>query len=218
MGNWSVYPSLQQIGKCKQTMFYEFSLYDPVDDMTANHRIRACSSFGPDFSKMPVSTASVASAEPVQVQFEIGWWKEGFGLAAAGLRSLTKQLRKFVDGGHGARDRPFIIFGQSGQAAIGLYVGQGLLNQGLSESALRLFQDNLENLNVSTPSQAMQLCGSDYDSTHTFGIIATSNATFAPIQDAIKTWAKGTCLSFSASVKFAGQAMFTTPLLRMSDL
>lgn len=43
-GNWSVYPNFEPIRKCTQTMFYDFSLYDSVDDPTVNHRIRACSS------------------------------------------------------------------------------------------------------------------------------------------------------------------------------
>jgi GH18 family chitinase len=198
-------------------MFYAFSLYDPVDEPGPNHRIFACSSFGPDFSKAPVSTMDVAPAEPVDVQFEIGWWKEGFGLAAPGLRSLIKQMRHYIEGGHGATDRPFLLFGQSGQATIGLYIGQGLLNQGLSDSALALLHDKLGNLNMSTPSLAMQLCGPDYDSTHIFGVAVASNGTFGSIQDAVRTWANGTCLSFSGSTQLSGQAMFTTPLLRAND-
>ncbi|KAL5335498.1 hypothetical protein BJX70DRAFT_401491 [Aspergillus crustosus] len=31
-GNWSTYPSLDKIAKCHDTMFYSFSLYDPVDE------------------------------------------------------------------------------------------------------------------------------------------------------------------------------------------
>lgn len=195
-------------------MFYDFSLYDQVDDPATNHRIHACSSYGPDFSELPSSSMKLASADSVDVHFEIGWFDEGFGLAASGIRSLIKQIRKYVDHGHGATDKPFVMYGQSGQAALGLYIGRGLLNQGLSESALKMFEDNLENLNVSTPSLAMQLCAPHYDSTHIFGVMATSNGTFTPIQDAIKAWANATCLSFSGSVTFPGQAMFTAPLLQ----
>jgi hypothetical protein len=212
-GNWSVYASLKQVSRCKQTMFYGFSLYDPIDDPTINHRIQACSSFGPDFAEIPSSSAKIASAGPTDVRFEVGWWQEGFGLAAPGIRSLIRQIRKYIDHGHGETDRPFVMFGQSGQATIGIYIGQGLLNQGISESALRILHDNLANLNASTPSLAMQLCGPGYDSTHTFGVIATSNGTFTPIQDAIKTWANATCLSFAGSASFPGQVAFTKPLL-----
>ncbi|KAF4228068.1 hypothetical protein CNMCM6805_002454 [Aspergillus fumigatiaffinis] len=208
-GNWSVYPDFKQIRKCKQAMFYYFS----VDDKDVNHKIHACSSYGPDFGGIPASAARIASTQSVDVECEMGWWSEGFGLAASGLRSLVKQLSVYAENGHGATDRPFIIYGQSGQATIGLYIGQGLLNQGLGASALKIFHDNLENLNVSTPTLAMQLCKSEYDSTHIFGIMATSRGTFTPIQDAIKSWANATCLPFEGSTKFPGTAQFTTPLL-----
>jgi GH18 family chitinase len=195
-------------------MFYDFSLYDEVDDDSSSHRINACSSFGTDFTKStsPEIETSIL-AQPVDVDFQIGWWKEGFGLAASSLRSLIAQMREYADNGYGATNRSFIMFGQSGQATIGLYIGQGLLNQAISASAMRLFEDNLDKLNVSTPSLAMQLCGPDYDSKHIFGIMVTSNGTFTPIQTAIKAWANATCLTFSGSTVVTGQATFTTPLL-----
>jgi hypothetical protein len=201
-GNWSVYPTLTPIKRCKQTMFYDFSLYDPVDDPTTNHRIYACSSFGPDFARttgQAAMAASTASAAAVDVVFEVGWWDEGFGLAASGIRSLIRQIRRYIDHGHAATDRPFVIYGQSGQATLGLYISQDLLNQAVSKSALEMLESNLDNLNVLTPSLAMQLCGPGYGGTHIFGVMVTSNGTFAPIQNALQTWANATCLSFAGS-------------------
>jgi hypothetical protein len=99
---------------------------------------------------------------------------------------VVKQMRKYIDRDHRVAERPFIMFGQSGQATVGLYIGQSLLNKGLAP-ALKIFKDDLANLNVSTPSLAMQLCTPKYDSTHIFGLMVTSNATFSPIQGAIKT-------------------------------
>jgi GH18 family chitinase len=162
---------------------------------------------------MPGAGAGPAPAQPVDVEFEIGWWNEGFGLAASSLRSLVKQVRSYVDHGHGATDRPVTLFSRSGAATIGLYIGQGLLNQAVSESPLKILHDNLETLDVSTNSLAMQLCSPGYDSTHIFGIMVTSNGTFAPIQTAVRNWANATCLSFSNSSTFAGTASFVTPLL-----
>ncbi|KAL4899490.1 hypothetical protein BDW74DRAFT_171529 [Aspergillus multicolor] len=218
-GNWSVYPDFRQIKRCDQTMFYDFSLYDPVDDKSQSHRIHACSSFGPDFSIMPASTLRIATdAEEVAVEFELGWLEEGYGLASAGIRSLVKQMRKYVDAGHGAStDKPFIIYGQSGSATIGIYIGRGLLNQGLTQSALKVFEDNLESLNVSSPTLAMQLCEPEYANTHVFGVIASSDGLFGGIQTAIKSWNNGTCLNFEGSRSFPGTAKFSTPLLDASE-
>lgn len=133
-GNWSAYSNFKQIRACTETMFYDFSLYDEVDDPSTNHGIYACSSFGPDFSKLAEmgSTTAFAAQESVDVHFEVGWWDQGYGLAASGARFVVKQMRKFIDHGHGPTDRPLILFGQSGQAAIGLYIGQGLLNKGFA--------------------------------------------------------------------------------------
>ncbi|KAH6848434.1 hypothetical protein B0I37DRAFT_432719 [Chaetomium sp. MPI-CAGE-AT-0009] len=214
-GNWSVYPNFKVIKRCQQTMFYDFSLDDPVDNPHINRRIQACSSFGSDFDNIPsvsVDAKLLESASSVDVKFELGWWHEGFGLAKPAIRSLAMQIREYIDHGHGASDRPFVLYGRSGQATIGVYIGQGLLNQGLSDSALRTFQDNFDALNVTTPGLAMQLCGSNYDSAHIFGVVVTSNATFAPIQNAIKSWTNSKCLSFAGSRNFSGKATFATPL------
>ncbi|THC87759.1 hypothetical protein EYZ11_012794 [Aspergillus tanneri] len=193
--NWSVYPNFNQIKKCKQTMFYDFSLYDPVDDRAVSHKIHACSSYGPDFDLLPASGVQVASVESVNVEFEMGWRLPGCGLLSArSARMLRRDMEMELQTG----------------------LSSSMASLGLSESALKIFQDNLENLNVSTPNLAMQLCGPDYDSTHIFGIMATSRGTFSPIQDAIKSWANATCLSFEGSAKFPGRAMFTAPLLHAS--
>lgn len=215
-GNWSVYPNFNIIKRCQQTMFYGLSVYDDVDDPQSNHRIAACSSYGTDFDNMesePVAARLLGAASPVDVDFELGWWHEDFGLAKAAIRSLVAQTREYIDNGHGASDRPFTLYGRSGQATIGVYIGHGLLNQGLSTSALQTFEENFDALNVTTPSLAMQLCGTGYDSTHIFGVVVTSNATFAPIQNALRSWANATCLSFMGSKSFLGQATYTTPLL-----
>ncbi|KAL8333671.1 hypothetical protein RB593_003384 [Gaeumannomyces tritici] len=222
MGLWSVYPNFKLIKRCPETMFYGFSLYDPVDDPDTTHRIAACSSFGTDFANMesgPLGSKRAILAEPVAVNFELGWWSEDFGLATPAIRSLVQQMREYIDHGHGAvADRPFIMYGRSGQATIGVYIGQGLLNQGISDSALETFQNNFDILNVTAPSLAMQLCGPGYDSTQTFGVMVTSNATFTPIQTAMQTWANATCLTFLGSQSFAGKATFTLPLINNTSL
>ncbi|BCS17278.1 uncharacterized protein APUU_10106S [Aspergillus puulaauensis] len=196
-GNWSAHPSLDKIAKCQDTMFYSFSLYDPVDEAGLNHRVYACSSSGPDFNVLPadpaVRTAS-AAAQSVDVKLEMGWFKEGFRLAKAGIRSIVKQLRAYVQGGHGNADgKLFMLYGKSGLATVGLYIGPGLLNQGLAQEALRIFQDNLLSISVAAPSMVI-------------------GGTFAPLQDAIKSWANGTCLEFAGSTTFAGTVELSAPL------
>ncbi|KAK3936951.1 hypothetical protein QBC46DRAFT_461157 [Diplogelasinospora grovesii] len=46
---------------------------------------------------------------------------------------------------------------------------------------------------------------------HIFGLMATSNATFAPVQDALKSWSNAKCLSFTHGKNVTGAAFLTTP-------
>ncbi|KAJ4197154.1 hypothetical protein NW767_009046 [Fusarium falciforme] len=152
------------------------------------------------------------------IRYEIGWWDEDFGLAASGIRSITKQARRYLAHGHGATDKPIIMFAQSGQATIGVYIGQGLESQVIGSSAHKIFEDNLANLNVTTPALAMQFCGPDLGGTHSFGLMVTSNATFGSLQSAVQSWANGTCLSFSQSTNMTGQVLYATPLDELADV
>ena len=64
-----------------------------------------------------------------------------------------RKLAGYIDKGHvDTTHKPVILYGRAGLASIGVYIGQGLLRQGLgqSQSALRSFGDNFNNLNVTT--------------------------------------------------------------------
>ncbi|KAK5654618.1 hypothetical protein OQA88_6939 [Cercophora sp. LCS_1] len=216
--NWPVYPNLNMV-KCRQTVFLDFSLYDLVDDVGSNHRIQACSSFGADFYKEPSEKplGPIGTSNSTSVEFEVGWWNEGFGLARAGIYSLVQQMREYLGHVNSAGDAPFALYGRSGQATIGIFIGQGLLRDSIGESALRIFRDNFDALNVATPSLAMQLCSPGDSSTRIFGVAVSSNGTFSIVQNAIQSWANATCLSFPAGPepntrRFPGTATFATRL------
>lgn len=215
-GRWSAYPSLDVLKKCHETMFYSFSLSDPVDEPGIQHKIYACTSYGPDFGVIPPNenaSLSSAAAQTVAAEFEMGWFREGFGLAKAGIRSIIRQMHSYVHNGHGNTvESPLMLYGKSGQATVGLYIGQGLLSQGVADSGVKTFNDNLRTLNTTSPSLAVQLCGPGYDASHVFGIMATSNGTFAPIQNAFRTWSSASCLQFESSITFTGGVQLTTPL------
>ncbi|KAL4774853.1 hypothetical protein BDW60DRAFT_180540 [Aspergillus nidulans var. acristatus] len=61
-------------------------------------------------------------------------------------------------------------------------IGQGLISRGVERVGARLFQDNMDNLKVDTPSMAMQLCEQGDDKHACVRYHGTSNGTFGPIQ------------------------------------
>lgn len=212
--DWSVYPNLNRIQSCQEPQFYHFNLYDEVDDENAFHRIYACTSHGSDWDNVPESMAVKGQSICEDASYEIGWWPEDGGkLASSSIHSLSMQLRHYLANGYGYPNKTVLLFGYSNQAAVGLYIGKGLQNEGVGSFALKALGDSVLEPEVKTSSVAMQLCQAGYDADHIFGFIATSNGSFTPIQRALRTWAKAECLSITKSKNITGPAYFTTPLL-----
>ncbi|OBT40321.1 hypothetical protein VE00_08471 [Pseudogymnoascus sp. WSF 3629] len=209
---WHAYHNLEQFSSCDQAVIQAFSIYDDVDDASKGHGIYACTSYGPDFANLPQSRVKAVTAETVDATYEVGWWDDGHNLAAADIRSASKQLRKYMKGGHGSSETAEILYARSGRAAVGLYLGKGLQKAGVSAVALKYLEDNLSTLNTTSRNVAIQFCSPDHTSEHTFGFFATSSRTFAPVQKAMQSWANGTCVSFPNSQTFEGKAILTTNL------
>ncbi|PKY00745.1 glycoside hydrolase [Aspergillus campestris IBT 28561] len=210
--NWSAYHNFEQLQSCKQSLFYEFSLYDKVDDPETLHRIYACASNGEDWYNLPQSQKKVkTTVESVDSTYQIGWWADG-ALSATGISAVLEQMRRYLKVDHAASKNSTFLFARLGSASVGVYIGKGLQKESVSSFALRTAEHNIAKLPVNTGTVAMQLCDQNKDSGFTFGLIASSNGTFASVQDAMKTWAKGGCLSFHDSKNITGTAALTTPL------
>ena len=104
-----------------------------------------------------------------------------------------------------------VLFGLHGTAAVGLYIGKGLQNEGSGAVALGALERQLPELDIKGDSLAVQLCGQGCDADHVFGFMATSNTSFGVIQDAVRSWSNATCLSFDNSTQIHGSAFLTTP-------
>jgi len=211
-GNWSLYHNLDQIEFCDQTMFYHFSLLDPVDDPSTFHRIYSCSSYGPDWSNLPNATRNTVLGTPINSTYQFGTGNEG-GMTPAYVRSLSRQIREYLANGFGATNNSVILFARAGKTSVGLYIGKGLQNEGTSYFALTSFEKAVASTVPGTGTVAMQLCQPGNDGDHVFGIIATSNSTFEPIQEALQSWSNAECLSFSNTTNITGPAYITTPLV-----
>jgi hypothetical protein len=211
--NWSVYHNFEQVQSCQQTLFYEFSLYDRVDDPDSHHHIYACTSYGADWYNLPQSKVKTAAAvRSVNATYNLGWWAEG-ALAATDISTISKQMRQYLKSEHAAAKSNTLLFARSGSASVGLYIGKDLQNNAVSSFALKSLEDNIHSLVVNSSNVAIQLCGPTGDSARTFGMIASSNGTFTTVQDAMKTWSQGGCLSFDNSKNITGPAVLTIPLL-----
>ncbi|KAL2023348.1 hypothetical protein VTK56DRAFT_3086 [Thermocarpiscus australiensis] len=212
--NWSAYHNFDQLQGCKYTLFYEFSLSDGViDDPNTPHRIYACTSHGTDWANLPNSTVNPIPAKGVDATYEIGWSSGGGPLAATEIQILSKQMRQYLVSGYGATHRAAILFARLGRGVAGLYIGKGLQNEGVGSVALKALEDNIPSLGygLDAASLGMQLCKPGDDGDHIFGFIATSNASFAPIQQFLKSWSNAECLLFDVTKNISGPIFLATP-------
>lgn len=215
--NWSLYHNFDQLRSCHQTLFYDFSLYDQVDDPETLHRLHACTSYGSDWSSLP-RPKSAPAVESVNSTYSLGWWSEG-ALAVSDIDSISSQMRSYLKSQPVATKstkRNTFLFARSGSATVGIYLGKGLQSEQVGSFALNALADKLHTLNINSGSVAMQLCDPNRNNAHTFGIFASSNGSFTPVQNAMKTWSNGSCLSFDSIQNITGPAVLTTPLLEIS--
>ncbi|KAK8012878.1 chitinase [Apiospora marii] len=221
---WPVYPDMKQLKRCSESIFYSFGLNDPVDNgVDGAHRIAACTSSDASNANNAedastaievISARAANSSSSSDVRFEIGWWQEQSGGVGADHQSLIKQLRGYLNGGHGySEDQPFTLFARSGQATLGVYVGRALESQELSTVALKPLEEKLSSLDVSTPELAMQLCAPGSSGAHVFGLMLSTNGTFGALQQAMTGWSHARCLAMPHSTgDVRGQVHFTMPL------
>ncbi|KAF9890425.1 hypothetical protein FE257_005830 [Aspergillus nanangensis] len=217
--NWSAYHNLEQVQYCHQTLFYHFSLYDQVDDPDSFHRLYACTSYGPDWYGLPQPrTKTSVVSESLNATYSLGWWSGGI-LPASDISTISKQIRQYLKSQHvsaKSTKRHTYLFARSGSAMVGLYIGKGLQSETVGDFALRGLSDKLRTQKISSENVAMQLCDPESNNEHTFGLFASGNGTFSPVQTTMKTWLDGGCLSFENSTDITGPAILTTPRLKVS--
>jgi hypothetical protein len=211
--NWTAYHNLDQLRFCTETVFYHVGLYDAVDDGSTPHRIYACTSLGMLSTPTPSSNQTVVQAVD-NATFTLGRFDEN-APQGVDLRLLSKQMRRFLDAGSltVGSNVPLILFAQTVSSTAGLYVGKGVATQPTVSDALVAMESALYASNNTGGSLALQLCSQGYTSDHIVGFIATSNTSFTPVQQAMRSWANATCLSFNSTQNLNSTAAFTTPLI-----
>lgn len=225
-GNWSLYHNLDQFVQCPETIFLDFSLSDEVDDAARKHRLYACSVWGADWTQTPNTTAPVSVTRIINSTYELGWWpapgtgQSGGASTIAAVRALSRQMRWYLTNGHAPTNKPVYLFAGFFNAAVGLYVGKGLQNEGTGSTALKFFEDALVSVDPRTAAGgvALQLCPEGSDADHMFGVVASTNGTFSTTQSALTSLSHAECLSgFIGGMNITAQAYLVSPLVISSS-
>ena len=211
--NWTVYHNVDQIRSCKQSIFLDFNVHDEIDDRTNLHRIRACTVWGADWDNLPASP-TVQPAKEVNATYQVGWWKQPSGSAeepVADARSLASQMQTYFSQGHGSTETSTLVFGMSGKATMGVYLGRALQGSGMANVAFQLLSSSLLTARGFN-GLVMQVCEPGRDADHVFGVISGMNGTFSAVQAALQSWSRAECLGgFSESSNHTAPIFVTMP-------
>jgi len=179
-------------------MLLDFSIYNPLDDPTTHATIYACSSISGSNDAVvrrdEDSCTSTKNLTQVQTSLQMAWVNAVDEGDAADVVSAAQQMSNYLIQ-QTASCNETISFAYSGQGAIGLYAGSGIQSQGISTSILQKFISQIESGGISE-SLIVQACAGDGRSAkYAFGIVASASADLAFVQQTVKSWKEGDCIT-----------------------
>lgn len=198
--SWTPGLTLDDLGHCDSPV-----LFDARID-ARNKTIRACSSDTNDV--MSVNNFNYdAPTVTVAVDLEVGWWGglEGRGAkSTVQIRNAARELQQYLHLlGESASSEAgeTVVFAKSKQSVVGLYLGRDIA-KGSAGPLIRQFIEFMKR-RVAPSDVAMQAC---WPGGRTFGIVASASGDMGFVQDGLRTWARGKCLTgFNGGDLMSGQ-------------
>lgn len=175
-----------------------------ADDATTQTIVRACTadydagvkaSFVPDEGKASLCTTANRVLEETSVYIHQPTAANGDEFSVEHLLSAGHQISNHLSLQKPSCTHNAMEFAYSRSAAIGLFVGAELHQHGVTSAVLNKLLEYVQDKDVSKTT-IVQLCGSnDRGADYSIGIVAASANNFPYIQETVKTWADGGCVS-----------------------
>ncbi|AEO69851.1 8553ff05-870f-4b92-b10e-2b4ef4e5facd [Thermothielavioides terrestris] len=216
--NWSVYHNLDQLHRCPQRFFFDFSVDDNVDEPNTLHRLRACGLWGADWNRLPASPTPPLPATEVNATFQLGWLDAGSTTVLSGdATSLLSHLGAYLSKGFGTDSGSTVLFGLTGNATFGFYLGSALQREGTGNTfVLNTILSAFRSRGLGGGLVA-QLCGPGRAADHVLGLAVAVNGSFQAVQAAVRKWRQAECVEpavpFSERLNVTGPLYVTAPPL-----
>lgn len=211
--NWTVFHQVDRLAWCNETMLLDFAIYTALDDQDTNKTIRSYVANGgsPSPSKSSASCPGPnAKTEQVFASLQMAWLNSNTGGSVSDVVAASQQIERYLNQEETCNST--ISFAYSGQAALGIYAGSPISRQGITTSVLRQFISTVQSKGISD-TLLVQLCGGDRNARYGLGIIANVNANLASVQNAVQTWANGSCITSYNGSSTWQTIMYSTPIL-----
>jgi len=199
--NWTVYHHTSRLAWCNETMLLDFTIYNSLDDPNTHKSIRTCTTesnsdtFQGQLS--PKTSCPFAVKNPVEVSaaVEMAWVDSSTSGNSDQAVAAAQQVQNFWTANTEASCHSAIVFGYSGQAVVGIYAGAEIKNQPFTNTILQNFIDHIQSEGLSE-SLLVQLCQADNrGSDYAFGIVANTNSSLSSVQNIVRTWSDGDCVT-----------------------
>ncbi|GLA53900.1 hypothetical protein AnigIFM63604_011204 [Aspergillus niger] len=185
--DWFVYPDLERLAQCNESMLLDFNIYNTVTDPQHHSTMYTCTTPGDLASWGPFSTNSSDSGSSSPVTYEVGIWKASSPPGSSQLLALLRDMHSYLI----ANPHKGELFGYSNRVSVGVYLGGSLQLTPNVDFALNEMISLSQN---STYDRAiLQYCGSNAN--NTLGVAVSTNGDITTVQQYIQSWSKAECIS-----------------------
>lgn len=204
--NWDLYQGINQLAACPQTLFYSFSLFDPVDKLDIKHRIYSCTNYGSDWHDVANTTPPMTQAMANNITFDImlsSSEKVSQGvISGPDARSVLRQMSQYFAGADIENQHlGTSIYASVNNTSVGIYVGSGFDSRSLSE-AINVMGNYIMASNTSSTTAIMQSCKEKDFASHSFGIVVNGDGSFNSIQEGFKLLNDGKCMPMKSDSSY----------------
>ncbi|KAL0930175.1 glycoside hydrolase family 18 protein [Colletotrichum truncatum] len=204
--SWFLFPDASHLASCNETMLLNIAVQAAEENENKDTPaiIRACTAdydtsrsmrvaFVPDSTKASLCvTANKVLEEGSIYMHQPG---QGGEFSAGHLASAGGQVKSYLASQEPSCANNALAFGYSQSAVIGLFAGAEVHQHRLTADVLDRFLEYAQEKSISS-STVVQLCGAEgRGADYSIGIVASSAKKLDFVQEAVKTWADGKCVS-----------------------
>ncbi|KAG7287400.1 hypothetical protein NEMBOFW57_006911 [Staphylotrichum longicolle] len=200
---WYLFPDASQLASCNETMLLNM-VVQMAEDKDTPTVIRACTAdydtsgsmkvaFVPDATKASLCT----TANKVLEEASIYMHQPGSGgeFSVGHVLSAGRQVKSYLASRKPSCSNNAMAFGYSQSSVIGLFAGAEVHQHGVTSAVLDKFLEYAQDKSI-FKTTVVQLCGAkDRGADYSLGIVASSAKNLDFVQEAVKTWADGKCVS-----------------------
>ncbi|VBB80335.1 Putative Glycoside Hydrolase Family 18 [Podospora comata] len=200
---WYLFPDVSQLTSCNETMLLNM-VVQMAEDKETPTVIRACTAdydtsgsvkaaFMPDETRASLCTTANKVLEVTSVHIHHPGKAGDFSVNH--LLSAGRQVKSYLASQKPSCTNNAIAFGYSQTSLIGLFAGAEVHQHGVTSDVLDAFLKHAQDKSISGTT-VVQLCGAkNRGADYSIGIVASSAKNLELVQEVVKTWADGKCVS-----------------------